>query len=100
VAKRLMMSHAQLIVAGNPTASLENLNVTIFQKSFQANPFEKWKVPFQFSFRTSQISLTLTATILHSHPALAQSLFPGLGFGAGYKILQRVYKFGGQPYVK
>lgn len=28
------------------------------------------------------------------------SLFPGLGFAAGYKILQRVYKFGGQPYVK
>lgn len=28
------------------------------------------------------------------------SLFPGLGFGAGYKILQRVYKFGGQPFVK
>lgn len=29
-----------------------------------------------------------------------QSLFPGLGFGAAYKITQRVYKFGGQPYVK
>lgn len=29
-----------------------------------------------------------------------QSLFPGLGFAAGYKILQRVYKFGGQPYVR
>ncbi|CAN0318394.1 unnamed protein product [Ectocarpus sp. 13 AM-2016] len=28
------------------------------------------------------------------------SLFPGLGFGAGYKILQRVYKFGGQPFVR
>lgn len=27
------------------------------------------------------------------------SLFPGLGFAAGYKILQRIYKFGGQPYV-
>ncbi|KAI9009642.1 mitochondrial carrier domain-containing protein [Gaertneriomyces semiglobifer] len=27
------------------------------------------------------------------------SLFPGLGFAAGYKIMQRVYKFGGQPYV-
>ena len=27
------------------------------------------------------------------------SLFPGLGFAAGYKILQRVYKFGGQPFV-
>ncbi|CAM9678702.1 unnamed protein product [Choristocarpus tenellus] len=28
------------------------------------------------------------------------SLFPGLGFGAGYKILQRVYKFGGQPFAR
>ncbi|CAM9140894.1 unnamed protein product [Chrysoparadoxa australica] len=28
------------------------------------------------------------------------SLFPGIGFGAGYKVLQRVYKFGGQPFVK
>jgi hypothetical protein len=28
------------------------------------------------------------------------SLFPGLGFAAGYKISQRIYKFGGQPYVK
>ncbi|KAI8913567.1 mitochondrial carrier domain-containing protein [Gorgonomyces haynaldii] len=27
------------------------------------------------------------------------SLFPGLGAAAGYKILQRVYKFGGQPFV-
>lgn len=28
----------------------------------------------------------------------ALSLFPGLGYAAGYKILQRIYKFGGQPY--
>ena len=28
------------------------------------------------------------------------SLFPGLGFAASYKILQRIYKFGGQPVVK
>eukprot|EP00171_Calliarthron_tuberculosum_P017221 IDg17221t1 len=28
------------------------------------------------------------------------SLFPGLSFAAGYKILQRVYKFGGQPFVR
>ena len=26
------------------------------------------------------------------------SLFPGLGYAAGYKISQRIYKFGGQPY--
>ena len=29
-----------------------------------------------------------------------KSLFPGFGFGAVYKISQRVYKFGGQPIVK
>ena len=29
----------------------------------------------------------------------AASLFPGIGFGAAHKILQRVYKFGGQPVV-
>ena len=28
------------------------------------------------------------------------SLFPGIGYGAVYKICQRVYKFGGQPYAK
>ncbi|RHY22334.1 hypothetical protein DYB28_003726 [Aphanomyces astaci] len=28
------------------------------------------------------------------------SLFPGVGFAAGYKISQRIYKFGGQPVVK
>lgn len=26
-----------------------------------------------------------------------KSLFPGLGFAAGYKVLQRIYKFAGQP---
>jgi hypothetical protein len=26
------------------------------------------------------------------------SLFPGLGYAAGYKIAQRIYKFGGQPW--
>eukprot|EP00397_Hematodinium_sp_SG-2012_P035755 GEMP01038513.1.p1 GENE.GEMP01038513.1~~GEMP01038513.1.p1 ORF type:complete len:288 (+),score=49.33 GEMP01038513.1:55-918(+) len=29
-----------------------------------------------------------------------KSLFPGIGFGAMYKVTQRIYKFGGQPYVK
>jgi hypothetical protein len=28
------------------------------------------------------------------------SLFPGLGFATSYKMLQRIYKFGGQPFVK
>ncbi|KAI9735228.1 MAG: hypothetical protein M1834_001818 [Cirrosporium novae-zelandiae] len=28
------------------------------------------------------------------------SLFPGLGYAAGYKILQRTYKYGGQPFAR
>ncbi|MCJ1303560.1 hypothetical protein MMC08_006370 [Hypocenomyce scalaris] len=28
------------------------------------------------------------------------SLFPGLGYAAGYKVLQRIYKYGGQPFVR
>lgn len=38
----------------------------------------------------------------HSAPFLQKytSLFPGLSFAAGYKILQRVYKFGGQPFAR
>jgi hypothetical protein len=28
------------------------------------------------------------------------SLFPGVGFATSYKLLQRIYKFGGQPFVK
>lgn len=27
------------------------------------------------------------------------TLFPGLGYAASYKVLQRVYKYGGQPFV-
>ena len=38
----------------------------------------------------------------HNQPLLVRykSLFPGLGFAAGYKISQRIYKFGGQPMMK
>ena len=28
------------------------------------------------------------------------TLFPGLGYAASYKILQRIYKYGGQPFVR
>ncbi|KAJ6583201.1 mitochondrial carrier protein [Mycena sp. CBHHK59/15] len=33
-----------------------------------------------------------------SLPRRFLSLFPGLGYAAGYKVAQRVYKFGGQPW--
>ncbi|KAF2471260.1 guanine nucleotide transporter [Lindgomyces ingoldianus] len=35
-----------------------------------------------------------------SIPARFLSLFPGLGYAAAYKVLQRVYKYGGQPFVR
>lgn len=35
-----------------------------------------------------------------SFSAKYKALFPGIGFAAGYKILQRSYKFGGQPYAR
>lgn len=70
VAKRLM-SYEGRIVQPSVSATLTTLNTTIFRKNADAGFFKKWG-----------------------------SLFPGLGYGAGYKILQRTYKFGGQPFVK
>ncbi|KAF2183793.1 mitochondrial carrier [Zopfia rhizophila CBS 207.26] len=35
-----------------------------------------------------------------SIPGRFVSLFPGLGYAAAYKVLQRVYKYGGQPFVR
>lgn len=35
-----------------------------------------------------------------SIPRKFTSLFPGLGYAAGYKVLQRIYKYGGQPFVR
>ncbi|KAL7274342.1 high copy suppressor of abf2 [Rhizina undulata] len=39
----------------------------------------------------------------HAEAAIGRkfvSLFPGLGYAAGYKVLQRIYKYGGQPFVR
>ena len=50
-----------------------------------------------------QLSMsTLNAVIFRNHAAESAgkkflSLFPGLGYAAGYKILQRVYKCGPRP---
>lgn len=50
-------------------------------------------------------STQLNTVIFKSHaaePAVKRffTLFPGLGYAASYKILQRVYKYGGQPFVR
>jgi hypothetical protein len=33
-------------------------------------------------------------------PSKLRSLFPGIGYAAGYKVSQRIYKYGGQLYVR
>ena len=70
IAKRLMYTESRFIV-GSASETILNLNHAIFRNSADASALTK-----------------------------LGSLFPGIGFGAAYKVLQRVYKFGGQPAVK
>jgi hypothetical protein len=70
IAKRLM-SYEKRVIQRNATETLTVLNTIIFKSKADANFLKKYA-----------------------------SLFPGLGFGAGYKITQRIYKFGGQPVVR
>lgn len=52
----------------------------------------------------AQVSFSALNSIIFRDYATASlgrkffSLFPGLGYAAGYKIAQRIYKFGGQPW--
>ena len=70
VAKRLM-SHEGRVIQNSMTGTMSLLNTVIFKGKAESSFLQKYT-----------------------------SLFPGLGFGAGYKVTQRVYKFGGQPIVK
>ncbi|KAF8638875.1 hypothetical protein AX17_001930 [Amanita inopinata Kibby_2008] len=52
----------------------------------------------------AKVSFSTLSTIIFRDASTAPlgrkmlSLFPGLGYAAGYKVAQRVYKFGGQPW--
>lgn len=71
IAKRLMANETKVVVMSSVSTTAGNLNHAIFREACNKNPLSKFG-----------------------------SLFPGVGFGAAYKILQRVYKFGGQPVLK
>ena len=72
IAKRLMNSPVTIRTPGAPTSMiLEGYSKIIFRDAYTESPWRKYT-----------------------------SLFPGLSFAAGYKILQRVYKFGGQPFAR
>ncbi|KAJ1734594.1 high copy suppressor of abf2 [Coemansia sp. RSA 2049] len=72
VAKRLM-SNTERIFGGSQTMSqsLGKLNQVVFREASAKPTLSKYF-----------------------------SLFPGLGYAAGYKVAQRIYKFGGQPVVR
>ncbi|KAF8977371.1 hypothetical protein BGZ46_007435 [Entomortierella lignicola] len=71
IAKRLMSNHTRLFAPGQPlSVGISATNKVIFKDAANAAFLQKYA-----------------------------SLFPGLGFATGYKISQRVYKFGGQPFV-
>jgi len=57
----------------------------------------KYIVPGQTAHNLNQIIFRQTAQA--GVLTKAVSLFPGLGFAAGYKVLQRTYKFGLQPFA-
>jgi len=72
VAKRLMSNTKTVFGEGVAFKDgLGNLSRVVFGKSYELGFFGRWK-----------------------------SLFPGVSFGAAYKILQRTYKYGGQPILK
>ncbi|KAK3944491.1 mitochondrial GTP/GDP carrier protein 1 [Diplogelasinospora grovesii] len=58
------------------------------------------------SNETKVSSLTQLNAVIFKDKAAAPlgrkfvSLFPGLGYAAGYKVLQRIYKYGGQPVAR
>mmetsp|Transcript_15740 Transcript_15740/g.47968 ORF Transcript_15740/g.47968 Transcript_15740/m.47968 type:complete len:456 (+) Transcript_15740:523-1890(+) len=70
VAKRLMSHRGAVAAEGGSGVSLST-NQIIFREAANEPLMKKWG-----------------------------SLFPGVGFGLAYKILQRTYKFGGQLYVR
>ncbi|ETO27923.1 hypothetical protein RFI_09209 [Reticulomyxa filosa] len=69
IAKRLMSNTTAIFQSGAPRReNMARLNQVLFRKDVDRGFFGKWL-----------------------------SLFPGVSFGAVYKILQRTYKFGSQP---
>jgi hypothetical protein len=52
------------------------------------------------------VGMTQFSTVIFKDKATAPlgtrffSLFPGLGYAAAYKVMQRVYKYGGQPFMR
>lgn len=74
IAKRLMTSKTKYMYPSSPSATLAAVNKIVF--------------------RIPDGDVRVVSVIDRF-----KSLFPGFGFAAGYKISQRIYKFGGQPVI-
>lgn len=72
IAKRLMSNTETIFKQGAPRSeNMTRLNDTLFRKAANKSIVGKWF-----------------------------SLYPGVNFGAAYKVLQRTYKFGSQPLLR
>lgn len=72
IAKRLMSNTSTIFQQGAPRSeNMQRLNETLFRKAADRSVVGKWF-----------------------------SLYPGVNFGAAYKVLQRTYKFGSQPILR
>eukprot|EP01083_Nonionella_stella_P035364 96525_1 len=71
VAKRLMSNTETLFQPGGGRENFARLNKVLLKDAVNKSFFGKWL-----------------------------SLFPGVSFGAAYKVLQRTYKFGSQPLLR
>lgn len=98
ITKRLMSNKQKYVVPGQTAQNLS--------ESSSARSQSQLSSPRQRLNRRPHVSLSLVRCVLsnliifkHSANAgvmtKAVSLFPGLGFAAGYKILQRTYKVSG-----
>ncbi|KAK7195927.1 Mitochondrial carrier protein [Novymonas esmeraldas] len=83
VAKRLMSYHHRVVDARSPAATLANLNHVVFGKLIE-----------QHTDAATGAVRRITALERLKH------MYPGSTYAIAYKVLQRVMKFAGQPYMR
>lgn len=93
-----MSTETQVITLASPAQTAANLNSAIF-RDHAAEGFGRKVVALLLLHKFVHCIIAIYSIMHLSLLQQVRFLFPGVGFGAAYKILQRVYKFGGQPVV-
>ncbi|KAG5501552.1 hypothetical protein JKF63_03382 [Porcisia hertigi] len=83
VAKRLMFYHNRVVEMRSPAATLKNLDHVVFGK-----------LKDRYTDTTTGALRPIPAVERLKH------MYPGSTYAVAYKVLQRIMKFGGQPYMR